>query len=56
MKDWLRRHLLFTREERLLLGGILLIFLIGLAHQAWSSHRKAHAEQTPLERNTHSAH
>jgi hypothetical protein len=31
MKDWLKRHLLFTREERLLLAGILLIFLIGLA-------------------------
>ncbi len=31
MKDWLRRHLLLTREERLLVAGVLVIFLIGLA-------------------------
>lgn len=31
MKDWFKRHLTFTREERLLLAGVLLIFLLGLA-------------------------
>lgn len=30
MKEWFQRHLLLTREERLLIAGILLIALTGL--------------------------
>jgi hypothetical protein len=30
MKEWFRRHAILTREERLLIGGILLILLCGL--------------------------
>lgn len=31
MKAWFQRHLLLTREERLLVAGIVIIALIGLA-------------------------
>lgn len=37
MKEWLSRHLLLTREERLLVAAILLILLVGLA--AWHIRR-----------------
>jgi hypothetical protein len=30
MNDWFKRHLLLTREERLVVVGILLIALTGL--------------------------
>ncbi len=30
MKDWAERHILLTREERWLIAGIVLIFLVGL--------------------------
>lgn len=37
MKDFLKRHLLLTREERLLVAGTVLIALIGLAVRWWRS-------------------
>lgn len=33
MKDWITRHVVLTREERLLIAGILFIALCGLAGQ-----------------------
>ncbi len=31
MNDWLKRHLVLTRQEQLLISGILIILLCGLA-------------------------
>ncbi len=34
MKDWLERHFTLTREEKLIVAGILIIALCGLAMKA----------------------
>ncbi|HMO50507.1 MAG TPA: hypothetical protein PKE26_01340 [Kiritimatiellia bacterium] len=44
MKSWWQRHVLLTGEERLLIGGILLIVLIGLTATYC---RRADADENP---------
>jgi len=44
MNDWIRRHLLLTREERLIAAAVILIAITGLGVKLFLAH---HDDEPP---------